>query len=128
MGKVTGCYAGHIHQNRCHTRGESQGMYIMYASTKVQIRLPTLILKHRGDVIRSLKQRYQCPPPKWTCAHYFFCLAHRLSCGLIAIRTALVIWTCTSIVSMLTSTKCSRRSTYRPGRTSYTTRNPRPIL
>ena len=31
-GKATGCYAGHIHWQRCYTRGESQGMYITYMS------------------------------------------------------------------------------------------------
>ena len=36
VGKATGCYAGHIHQQRCRTRGESQGMYIMYASAKFE--------------------------------------------------------------------------------------------
>ena len=41
-------------------------MYIMYASAKVQIRLPTLALKPIGDVTRSLKQGYQWPH-KWTC-------------------------------------------------------------
>ena len=36
VGKVTGCYAGIIHQQMCRTRGESQGMYIMYASAKFE--------------------------------------------------------------------------------------------
>ena len=34
VGKVTAYYAGYIHQQRCRTIGESQGMFIMYASTK----------------------------------------------------------------------------------------------
>ena len=36
VGKVTDCYAGHIHCQRCHTRGESQGTYITYASAKFE--------------------------------------------------------------------------------------------
>ena len=34
VGKATGCYAGHIYWQKCHTRGKSQGMYITYAPTK----------------------------------------------------------------------------------------------
>ena len=37
-----------VHQQRCHTRDESQGTYIMYASTKVWIRVPTPDFKSRG--------------------------------------------------------------------------------
>ena len=33
-GEAIGCHAGHQEVSRCSTRGESQGMYIMYASTK----------------------------------------------------------------------------------------------
>ena len=33
-GEVIGCHAGHQEVSRCHTRGESQGMYITYASAK----------------------------------------------------------------------------------------------
>ena len=36
VGKVTGCYAGYIHWQRCPTRGESQGMYITYTSAKFE--------------------------------------------------------------------------------------------
>ena len=38
---------------------------------KVQIRLPTLALKPRGDITRSLKQGYQWPQ-KWTCVQQKF--------------------------------------------------------
>ena len=34
--KATGCYAGYIHWQRCRTRGESQGTYITYTSTKFE--------------------------------------------------------------------------------------------
>ena len=34
VGKVTGCYTGHVHWQRCHTIGESQGMFIIYTSAK----------------------------------------------------------------------------------------------
>ena len=37
VGKATGCYAGIIHQQMCRTRGESQGMYITYASEKFEL-------------------------------------------------------------------------------------------
>ena len=36
VGKVTGCYAGYIHRQRCRTRGETQGTYITYTSTKFE--------------------------------------------------------------------------------------------
>ena len=35
VGKATGCSAGNIHWQRCHTRGESRGKYITYSSAKV---------------------------------------------------------------------------------------------
>ena len=37
---------------RCHTRGESQGMCNTHMLPPVQIRLPTLALKPRGDIIK----------------------------------------------------------------------------
>ena len=67
VGKVTGCYAGHIHR-RCHTRGESQGIYTMYAS--VNHEGSTLALKPR-DVTRSPKQGYQWSH-KRTCVQQIF--------------------------------------------------------
>ena len=42
--------------SRCHTRGEFQETCNMHTCAKLQIRLPTLALKPRGDVFRSLKQ------------------------------------------------------------------------
>ena len=36
VGKATGCYADYIHQQRCCTRGESQGMYTTYTSAKFE--------------------------------------------------------------------------------------------
>ena len=53
--------AGNIHWQRCCTRGESQVTCIMYASAKVQISLPTLALKTRGDITRSQKQGMSGP-------------------------------------------------------------------
>ena len=63
VGKATGCYAGIMHWQRCHTRGESQGTYITYASAKSNKAEPTLAFKPRGDITRSPKQGYQylCP-------------------------------------------------------------------
>ena len=52
VGKVTGCYAGYIHQSL----------------NKAE---PTLALKPRGDVTRSPKQGYQWPQ-KWTCVQQKF--------------------------------------------------------
>ena len=69
-GEPVGHYAGHQEVGRYHTRGECQAMY-MYATTKVmkvQIRLLTLALKPRGDVIRSPTQGYQWPYRR-TCVH-----------------------------------------------------------
>ena len=70
VGKVTGCYAGIIHQQRCRTRGESQEMYITHLPSANKAK-PTLALKPRGDIIRSPKQGYQWPH-KWTCVQQFF--------------------------------------------------------
>ena len=47
-------------------RGESQGTYINYALQSLNKAETTLALKPRGDITRSLKQRYQWPQ-KWTC-------------------------------------------------------------
>ena len=55
VGKATDRYAG-------RSRRESQGMCITCTSTEAQIKLPTLILRLRGDVTRSPKQGYHCPP------------------------------------------------------------------
>ena len=41
-GKATGCYAGHHEVGRCHTRGKSQRMYIMYVSMKCEYGFETL--------------------------------------------------------------------------------------
>ena len=62
VAKVIGCYAGIIHWQRCHTRGESQRTYISHmlppSANKAE---PTLALKPRGDITRSPKEGYQCP-------------------------------------------------------------------
>ena len=42
--------------SKCSTRGESQGMYITFASAKVKKAEPTLALNPRGDVARNPKQ------------------------------------------------------------------------
>ena len=68
VGKATGHCAGHIRWQRCHTRSESQGMYI--TTPPVRIRLPTLALKPRIDVTRSISghmstkifYKYNCKP------------------------------------------------------------------
>ena len=48
--------------SKCSTRGESWGMYITFASTKIVNKAEhTLALKPRGDVTRNPKQGYQWP-------------------------------------------------------------------
>ena len=68
-----GCHAGPKEVGRCHTRGESQGMCNVahtppLSSNKAE---PTLALKPRGDVTRSLKQGYQWPHKKDSCPPKF---------------------------------------------------------
>ena len=62
-GEATSCHAGCKEVGRCHTRDESQGMYITYISAKCK-KLPTLTLKPRGDITTSPKQGYQWPHRK----------------------------------------------------------------
>ena len=62
VGKATSCY---IHWQNCCTRDESQGNIYHVCLCQVQIRLPTLALKPRWKVTRSLKNGYQWPQ-KWT--------------------------------------------------------------
>ena len=69
-GEVTGCHAGHQEVGRCCTRGESEVYYVGFC--QVQIRLPTLALKPRGDIIRSPKQGYQWPHKKDLCPPKIF--------------------------------------------------------
>ena len=66
VGKVTGCFAGYTHQQRCHTRGESQERISHTPPQSSNKTEPTLALKPRGDITRSPKQGYQ-RPQKWTC-------------------------------------------------------------
>ena len=66
-GKVTGYYAGHMHFQRCHTRGESQGTY---ASTKCK--------KVAHSDFETKIRHYQksktgvSMAPKWTYVHQKF--------------------------------------------------------
>ena len=48
-GEATGCNAGCQEVSRCSTRGGSQGMYITFASSKMNKVEPTLALKPRGN-------------------------------------------------------------------------------
>ena len=65
--EVTGCTPATKRFGKCSTRGESWGMYITFASTKIVNKAePTLALKPRGDVTRNPKQGYQWPK-KRTC-------------------------------------------------------------
>ena len=55
-GEVTGCEASCQEVSRCSTRGGSQGIYITFASAKVNKAEPTLVLKPIGEVTRNPKQ------------------------------------------------------------------------
>ena len=73
--RLLGCHAGHQEVGRCRTRDESQGMcnithMPLLSSNKAE---PTLALKPRGDVTRSLKEGYQWPHKKglMSCKNYF---------------------------------------------------------
>ena len=52
--------AGCQEVGKCSTRGGSRGTYITFASA-IQIRQPTLALKHRDDATINPKQGYQWP-------------------------------------------------------------------
>ena len=60
-GEESSCNAGHQEVGRCSAKGEFQGMYITFASTKANKAEPTMALKPREDVTRNLKQGYQWP-------------------------------------------------------------------
>ena len=61
-----GCHAGHQEVSRYRTRGESQGTCNVTRMPLLSLNKaePTLALKPRGDVTRSLKQGYQWPHKK----------------------------------------------------------------
>ena len=56
MGKVTGCYAGHIHRQRCRTRGESQGDRVIFYSY-----CQRRVLGSRGLLVVYVLTSYQTP-------------------------------------------------------------------
>ena len=77
-GEVTGCDASHQEVSRWNTWDGSQGMYITFASTKVNKAEPTLALKPRGDITRNPKQGYHWPQNRTcVCVRQTYCFKKR---------------------------------------------------
>ena len=70
-GKVMSCDASCQEVGRCSTRIGSQGIYITFASTKVNKAEPTLALKPRGHITRNPKEGYHWPQNRTcVCVHH----------------------------------------------------------
>ena len=65
----------------CSNRGGSHGMYITFASGKVNKAEPTLALNPRGDVTRNPKQGYQWPSKRTCVRQKLFFKKHHLKHG-----------------------------------------------